>query len=196
MIDKRIENKLARSLKMAIMFGNIDMPAGKPYKRRCFHDTYLMREDGMITELGMNHTDWEAIWVTPDETAAEKFATSRYKDSAAVPAVYEGAVSLSTALSIDLRLAGEISDEFGIDDIREAIPDLRHMGYDGWVTLGSIGGIIHEDVAVFDESLITFESVKLMNGDSWTSYVRLNGLDENEIFNSDELERFTRVMHP
>jgi len=187
-----IFEKLSKNIKIAQSLAGIELPNGVQVSGIHYHGTSIA--DDPIDELTGEYSEWDTIWVTSDENVAEKFSDH----GNGVQAVFEVQVNLLNALPIDHQVYTEIkyeSDEF--EDIRMAIPAIEMEGYDGWITLGSIGSIMYEDIAIFG-SRIPVSKMKIKTPEGWTEYFPLDEFESRtgKKMKSDELDRFVRVMHP
>lgn len=154
------------------------------FKGTVYHGSHLQEpEDTIWTDLSYDYGDWEAVWVTPDEKAAEAFST-RYigmpGENAEIPFVIRMEVDIRNL--IDLRGLEDDPDveEFVYDwcgtDIRECISIFHRWGFDGWITNGSIESlireaIIYDDIAVWKGRLGGTEVKLLLPDGTWTDYM-------------------------
>lgn len=140
-----------------------------------YYHGFSISKDGE-TELfdcfNFGFSDWEAIWVTEDETIAEEFSSWKSDEDDDIRVVYEVNVKSSGIADIDYETSQEISDYWGISDFRESINILKDKGYNGWCLPGSIDGHMYDDIALFypnDQTKIS--RVKLFINDDWTDYM-------------------------
>jgi len=146
-------------------------PGAIKYKGMCFHGTTMDLDSGVFTNLQED----DALWVTSDEYMAEEFAFL-FKGSNALHAVFE--------IYIDLQNAAELIKSPKLDsflhihaclDVRDCIPIFKTMGFDGWYTLGSLGTLVYDDIAIFGGSY-QVKAVKYYDEaiDDWTEYMSIS----------------------
>lgn len=143
---------------------------GSPFEGSCYHGSSFELGEWPFAELSDEWSDWEAVWVTPDEGAAREFALNR-SGPGRVPVVFKVEVALENMA--DIGLSGELRDwmeESGCEDVRECIPELHRLGYDGWRTTGSIGRMLYEDIAVFSGRAEVSSASVLVDG-AWSEYL-------------------------
>jgi len=133
-----------------------------PYQGTCYHGSYVEHGENLFNDLTDDYSDWEAVWVTPDQDVAKEFAASRGGDIG-TPIVFQIKVKLDNMATITQSDSREMHDELDLYTLQEAIPYLRQYGYDSWHTMGSMGYHGYEDIAVFGGSL-HIESVSLWDG--------------------------------
>jgi len=163
------------------------------YNNTCYHGTFF-GEDGFFDELDAEMSDFGAIWVTPDEIAAEGFSENGSEEGT-VRGIFKINVNLRNIVIIDKSPQWKtFRDMMGCeDDLRDCIPYLERQGYDGWFTtgwLGSYDSIIYEDIAIFGGGNFSVQSVKLFVDGKWTEYMSVaeaKELIENFSAPADEL---------
>jgi len=164
-----------------------------PYSRICYHGSRLFPGvDEVPSVLDTGWTDWEAVWVTDNEAMAEEFCD--YAGDMGIPIKYRINLELARALAFE---GGDlwIFDELGYgDDVRVAIPLLVSLGYDGWITTGSLGWNRYRDIAVFDD--LSVDDVALKIGDEWTDWMSPEEADdlarEHGLFSESWFQRSLR----
>jgi len=127
----------------------------------------LADPNNIFTELEEGYSDWGAIWVTDEESMAEGFAKTWHEpEENEIPIVFQVQVNLNKVAEISDQNYEweEFKDIYAIDDPREAIPHLRQMGYDGWITTGSMGPRAYTDIAIFGGN-IQLTHVKVLKND-------------------------------
>jgi len=123
--------------------------------------------------------DWEAIWVTEEETISEEFSEWKMNNDDDIKVVYQVQVKSTGIADIDYQTSQNILDEWGISDFRESIDILKRQGFKGWCTPGSIDNHQYEDIALFYPNEQTkIVSVKLFMNDDWSDYMDLDKAQE------------------
>ncbi len=156
-----------------------DWAAETSFNGLVYHGSMLTPDDEAIwTDVSESYSDWGAVWVTPDEQAAEEFATryigSRPPEEGQVPFVIRLAADFPNLLDLLTDFpteASEFRDEWCNRDIRECIDHFHRWGFDGWITDGSVGKLIYRDIAVWNGAVGGTE-VKIMVPDGkWSPYM-------------------------
>ena len=145
------------------------------YQGTCYHGSTYRPETDIFDNLSSDYSDWETIWVCPEEYIAEEFASDWQNDDG-IPVVFRINVNLNNAANIrpyDQELWDELMETMGFSDIREIIPYLKQNGCDGWITTGSIGQDAYFDIAVFSNNL-AIQDAKIKINNQWTPYMDLN----------------------
>lgn len=144
-----------------------------------YHGTNLV-DGNFIDELNFGYSDYNALWFTKDEHIADQFADNSYfnDDYDAIKTLYEVEIESNNIADISYELYKEIIEFYGLFDLRESIPILKQEGFDGWVTLGSIGQNIYDDYAIFNEDIINIKKCKLFIDNKWTDYMSLENAEK------------------
>jgi len=139
-----------------------------------YHGTALNpNEDSLFDEFKIGHSDWDAIWVSEQEEISEEFAEEK-KHEDDIEILYRIKLDADNLADISPETHEETKSYYGYEDLREFIPTLSQMGFEGWMTTGSIGSNLYNDIAIFDEDLIVIDGVKLKINDEWTDYLSLD----------------------
>lgn len=154
-----------------------------------FYHGSVIRDGEFFSDLKIGHSDWEAIWFSSDEKVSDMFCDNWFdEEKGEIKIIFKCEIKLSTIADIDFNCFEEILEKWAIRDLREAIPTLKRMGYKGWKTIGSIGGDVYDDYAVFDDDYFKVIECKLYINGSWTDYMPLyeaedivNVINENKI---------------
>jgi len=150
-----------------------------PYQGVCYHGSTYRPEVGVFDNLSADYSEWNAIWVCPEENIAETFASDWHGDDG-TPVVFKVNVNLKSAANMrpfDKENWDALMDVFGYNDIRQLIPHLMDNGCDGWLSVGSIGQELYFDIAIFSRNVNVQEAKVKING-VWTPYMSLNDLSE------------------
>lgn len=131
-------------------------------------------DNDLFTEFDTNYSDWNATWVTDNESIADEFS-EQYETEKSIRVIYKVLVKTSGIAVIDNDTANNILDEWSIDDFRESIEILKNQGFKGWTTTGSIGRLIYDDIALFyPDEQTKILTAKLCINKKWTDYMPLN----------------------
>jgi len=123
-----------------------------------YHGTSVDEDDELFDEFNPGvYGDYDAIWITDDRSAAEEF--SGWKGGFNKKYVLTVEYASNNMVLIDKRVYSDLCEYLGIDDLRESIDYLKSQGFDGWVTQGSIGRTIYNDIAVFNYDELKIEKV-------------------------------------
>lgn len=126
-----------------------------------YHGSSVESGEDPFEVFEFGYSDWDAIWITPDKYVAEEFC-SWQGDKGRDFYLYTVNFSSKNMALIDMSVFKDLQECFGFDDLREYISFLSQHGFDGWVTQGSIGRTIYDDIAVFDTDLLKILSYKKM----------------------------------
>jgi len=134
----------------------------------------------LISELREDYSDWDAVWVSDEESIAEEFSeNSNWGDEdSLLYVVYEIEANCDNLAELPYDLTQELKEFYGLEDFREIIPTLTQNGYNGWLTTGSIGNRQYEDYALFNPSCLQIKRVKFLVGDEWTEYMSIQEGEE------------------
>ncbi len=154
-----------------------------------YHGSMLTQDSEAIwTDVDVSYSDWGAIWVSPDEKAAEAFAGrylwSRPLEDGQVPFVIRIAADFPNLIDLTdfsteaaefqdsekFREAAEFRDEWCSGDVRECIGYFRQWGFDGWLATGSISQS-YQDIAVWNGVVEGTEVKILMPDGKWSAYM-------------------------
>lgn len=118
--------------------------------------------------------DYDAIWVTDDKYIAEEFSNRNGHNNRYVIEVEYSSTNMAI---IDQGLFNDLKEYLGIYDLREAIPFLKNEGFDGWITQGSIGRHVYNDIAIFN-----YDDIKIISNEP--------------IMESTKTSEFIKYAHP
>lgn len=132
----------------------------------------------LIEYLDPQYSDFEASWITDDEYIAQQFSLEWYGEQE-LPVVYKLDVSLNNVAKINMDKYDELVDYYYRgDDLREYIPLLKDMGFDGWETKGSIGMDQYTDIAVFYSEDVEIYECSLYLNNRWTDYYNIDKVQQ------------------
>jgi hypothetical protein len=142
-----------------------------------YHGSSIQDESDLIYSFSLGHSEWDATWVSSYENISEKFSYE-VCDSDDIKVIYKVKVKSNTIANIDYQTGQEIIDKWELYDFRESIERLKEKGFRGWLTTGSIGSHMYDDIALFypDEQIEILECKLGMDVDSdiWTEYMSLD----------------------
>lgn len=121
-----------------------------------YHGTSTDVDDEPFDEFDIDYSEYPAIWITDDKQVAAQFSKWHSGD---VNYLYTVKYDSDSMVYIDQNTYSMLMNYLEINDIRDAIYFLSENGFDGWVTIGSIGNKRYNDVAVFDPSMINIVDV-------------------------------------
>lgn len=143
-----------------------------------YHGTTLRDDDTEIfDEPSVRHGDYDAVWFTDEEHIAEEFADNWGEDNTCV--IYRVKIKENKIADIPYHTFTDLLEYYDKSDLREIIPMLNDMGFNGWKTIGSIGHEQYEDYALFNTDNINVLEVKLLLNGKWTDYMSID--DANKI---------------
>lgn len=155
-----------------------------------YHGSIIQEIDDLITEFNPKiYGDYNATWLTEDESMADEYST--YKQSEGeLRCVYKVEIKNPlTVIVISSTTADDIMEYFAESDLRNTIPFINDMGYDGWSTTGSLNYQEYEDIAIFNSKNLYIHSVKLIIDDNDTEFMSLddakNYIIKNKLLNDE-----------
>jgi hypothetical protein len=194
---KDINSTLLAGIKKAIVASRIEhleIPEAKSIKGPFYHGTCISGVDDNFDTLKSEMSDFGAIWVSPNEWISKVFASNNCDNmGGGIPVVYRTGQNLEKAIPLDQYVINELSEEFGVSDPRDLIPYLEMEGYDGWVTMGSVGTDLYTDIAIFKND-VEIDGMKIFVNGKWSDQF-FDVSEINEKMKSDHLERFTRPKY-
>jgi len=134
---------------------SIDMPITS-VSGTFYHGTSFDKDEEPFDSFSIDMSDYPAVWVTDDEEIAKEFASNRE----GIPVLYTINFNSNKMAQIDYSLFEDLKDYLGFFDLRESIEWLRNLGFEGWVTQGSVGTDLYNDIAIFYEDMIEIKSIK------------------------------------
>ena len=144
-----------------------------------YHGFYVEDDSGLFDELNTGCSDYDAVWVTEEETIADEFTDYNSYSDNSIKVVYQVQVKSTGIADIDYQISREILDSWGLSDFRESIEILKRKGFKGWITPGSIDLHMYDDIALFyPDEQTKIVSVKLFMNDDWTDYMDLDKAQE------------------
>jgi len=197
-VNKILSASIGRAV-CASMMGGIDVPDPKSVGGPLYHGTCMSRGEGAFDALRSDMSEFNALWVSPNETISETFAMNRCNvGDGGIPVVYMTMHNVQRALPLDRHVTEELMDAFGVNgDPRELIPHMERAGYDGWITMGSLDTEMYIDIAIFKSS-VQIDKMKVFTNNGWTDFFEpeeYHNVVSNKM-ESDHLERFTRPIYP
>lgn len=146
-----------------------------------YHGTVVL-DDDIFDSFKIGHGEYDAIWVSDVEYIAEEFSEWKggYDDNE-VRVVYEVTIQTDRIANITYETSKKLTEKWGLYDFRETIPYLQNMGFNGWLTTGSIGYHQYDDIAIFNPEVIKINGVKIFINDDWTDYMSIN--DAQQLIN-------------
>ena len=146
--------------------------------RTAYHGTaFDSEEDNVFDEFDTNYSDFEATWFSEEEYIAEEFSENRTAPGY-IKAVYMVKLKSDNLADFSLSIFEELKNFYEYKDAREYIKLLKNAGFDGWITLGSIGYHQYDDIAIFNDNVIEIVGIKLLINEEWTDYMSLNEANE------------------
>lgn len=152
-----------------------------------YHGSSTDGADGWFDTLNVDD-EAAAVWVTPEESMARRFAQGRSQNKLVFVNKYK--LKGLKAAELDQKAYDRISNQADFEsdgrDMRYALADyLAGKRYSAWLTTGSIAGASYEDIAIFSgsESEAEYEgtSFRLKDG-SWSQYEYFYDEDEAREF--------------
>jgi len=146
-----------------------------------YHGTYTT-SNNFFTDLDESYSEWGAVWVTDDERASEGFALDYglAKNEMGMVLKIEAKLPQLILLEYGNPALKELQEQQMCEDIRECIPYLTQVGYDGWKTMGNLGPMLYNDIAVFGtgNDLLTPLAVKLYRNNEWSEYMSISDAED------------------
>lgn len=158
----------------------------------CYHGTCINKNtESVFEELKEEYSEFDAIWVTPDEDVAEIFAKDNRRDvENPVILVFKLKVQLeSMAVILDNEYWRDFMSNYECDyDLRDCIPVLRDMGFDSWYTAGAVDQTFYDDIAIFGYGTKAFISHVKFLGPSghWSSYIPIEKAIQEDFFKTTD----------
>lgn len=158
----------------------LHIPSMKLKNMEAYHGSTINYKDGdrTIGRFDTRYSDWDAVWFASKEYVAIEFA-EQWENDESVTAIYKVKINCKKVANIDYELSQELSEYWGYEDFREAIPMLTNKGFRGWIVPGSIGDMTYDDYAMFypaeDVEII---SVSLKLKGNWSKDMSLEEADE------------------
>lgn len=178
MNDFSVRTKLTQLLYERLV-GDYDVNEVK-YHGDVYHGTIF--EGGDFFEIPEHgYSDWDVVWVASDEYAAEEFSDNRVwgDGSDYIQVIIQYKMTANRLAQIDVDLATDLKDFFGYMDFRELWQPLKEAGFEGWVTLGSIGSYVYDDYGLFDPGeVLTPMSMKFKIDNEWGEYMSLDDAEQ------------------
>lgn len=154
-----------------------------------YHGT--MEDRGSIPSLQMGYYDWDALWFTPQSYAAEEFCDWRGGEGKKI--MWEVTIKSDKIVYIDYSEVDDIKEHFMVDDLREAIPQLAQMGFDGWKTTGVIDSTTYDDFAIWNEDVIDYHGVAVKGDDGeWSDFMSVS--DAEELLSPEEIDEANPII--
>lgn len=126
------------------------------------------------------YSDHDAVWFADNEKMAEEFGKGYSRGGRDMIAVYKVQLKCRKTLALYTATWNELDMELGwYADPREYISDFMRVGFDSWMTMGSVVGVgQYNDIAVFNENVIKILAVKIFKDGKWTKYMPLDKAEE------------------
>lgn len=136
-----------------------------------YHGTSIAADDDLF-EPSIGYSDYDALWVTDELEIAHEFAeNSNWGDESIIYATFKTEIRSTKIANLEFDLVKNLMDYYGYEDPRELIPILDQSGFDGWLTSGSVGRHVYNDIAIFNSSLLNFNEVQLLVDGDWTDWM-------------------------
>ena len=150
----------------------------KRLKGTFYHGSQIPEYEFFVPSLG--YGDWDAIWVTTNESAAEHYSPWHHysKDYSPIDVVFKINIVANKIAELDNSTANQLLDYYEESDLREIIPELQRLGFVGWETTGNIGRTAHDDIAIFDDRLLNVIAAKFRINGTWTEYIPIDECEE------------------
>lgn len=168
-----LKNILKETIKNRLNESRLKIPKIK-LNGTFYHGSFVGENDDLFDELRVDYSDYGAIWVADEETVAEEFSEWHSSDKKDIRFVFSIKIKTNKIAEISYNLYQDLLYEWGFSDLRDSIPILKKMGYNGWSTSGSLGYTSYNDIAIFNADLINIESVKLLLNNNWTDYMSIS----------------------
>lgn len=137
-----------------------------------YHGTILMKDSNLPDTLEIGYSDFNALWFTDEEDIAKEFMKGKIQNNNMVGVIYKVNLNCKNTLDINESMYQTIQQELDLyDDLRDYLDYFKNIGYDSWITSGSIGSDLYKDVAIFYEDDIKIIEVKLLINKKWTKYM-------------------------
>lgn len=148
-----------------------------------YHGSSIDLEDedsSLIDELRENYNDWDAVWVAEEEHIAKEFSENSNwgNEKTHVNVIYEVEANCDEIAELTFELADELKEYYSLFDLREVIPYLSQVGYNGWQTTGSVDRYTYDDYALFNPSCLQIKAVKFKIDGQWTDYMPMEKGEE------------------
>lgn len=124
--------------------------------------------------------DFGAVWMTKNEDFAEEFAQKFYKKDSdkSLRVVFKCRLTLDNFVDIDYSTYQDILNSANSDNLKDYIPALKYLGYDGWMTEGDLNEDPYDDIAVFNpDKSIEILSAKAYLENGWSDWISLENLE-------------------
>lgn len=125
--------------------------------------------------------DFGAVWFTKDEKFAMDFANKYYQEDSDdhVKVIFKCRVSFDNYVDIDYETYQDMITTANSDRLKDYIPSLKKLGYDGWITEGDVNGKPYDDIAVFEpeKSIKPIEGKVFVDG-QWSKWITLGDLEK------------------
>lgn len=124
--------------------------------------------------------DFGAVWMTKNEDFAEEFSQKFYNEESddALRVVFKCRLTLMNYVDIDYETYQDILNSSNSDSLKDYIPALKYLGYDGWITQGDLNGDPYDDIAVFEPNKsIEIISAKAYLDNGWSDWISMDNLE-------------------
>lgn len=139
-----------------------------------YHGTTM--DEGFFDTLDPDYSDWGAIWFTDDSNIADEFSDNSGDENRVMFKVRLKSENIADLSMLDT--ANEYMETQGVKDLRETIPHLVEEGFDGWITTGSIGSHIYDDIAIFNEDCIEYLGISFYEDGDWSDFIDIEEAEE------------------
>jgi hypothetical protein len=142
-----------------------------------YHGSSIRDDSDLIYGFRIGYSDWDTTWVSSDENISEEFSYESC-GSEDIKVIYRVKVKSNAIADIDYQTSQKIIKNWELYDFRECIDGLKEKGFRGWLTPGSIGSHMYDDIALFypDEQTEILECKLglIVDSEDWTEYMSLD----------------------
>ena len=142
-----------------------------------YHGTTISEDDELFLHFNPSiYSDHDAVWVSSDEDISKDFADN-WRHETSLTVVFKMNIQMDNFVELNKNAYENINEYYGFEDLREAIPILSER-FNGWITTGSIGRKIYDDICIFDYENLETQSVSMLLNGKWTEYMTLEQANE------------------